>query len=110
MAAEAAATSDSNDQSVNESKSSEASKRPNFVQSLSRTSVTFFSGENASHIAQQKFEALKTAVIEAARNDEKKEEEVESEENQEKKIISHVLNHVRNANFHIISSIEMLRQ
>ncbi|XP_066920240.1 lipopolysaccharide-responsive and beige-like anchor protein, partial [Clytia hemisphaerica] len=99
MAAEAASTSDSNDQSVNESKSSEASKRPNFVQSLSRTSVTFFSGENASHIAHQKFDALKSAVIEDAERGggggEKEEEVAESEKeaDQEKKVITHVLNH-----------------
>ena len=94
MAARAAADSTLNEQSVNESNDTENTSKPAFVSSLSRTSVTFFSGDNASQVARQKFEALKEAALDGKTPSENGDKQEENED-EEQKIVAAILNHVR---------------
>ena len=103
MAAGAAPENDTNDQSVNKTLSKSIKTKPHFVQSLSRTSVTFFSSENANQVAKQKFEELKEIAFKTESNDEAEEGKQKGEENKntddknsENKLVSIVLNHVWN--------------
>ena len=92
MAARAAAETKLNDQSVNESNgSAETISKPPLMSNISRSSVTFFNGDNASQVANEKYESIKTLTLEQ-NNVQNEEEEVEKTD--EERVIAATLNHV----------------
>ena len=94
MAAGAASGNDTNDQS--ETLTESIKTKPQYSQSLSRTSVTFFSSENAEQIARRKVEELKAVAFKTEENEEGNQEEKKETCDGEKRLVSFVLNHVRN--------------
>lgn len=101
MAAQAAGDDTVNDQSVNESIENQESNKtslgtnPPLKKSISRTSVTFFSSENASHVAKQRFEALKKEVLDQTKKGEDEVKGGTDDAIDEKKLTEAVLNYVR---------------
>ena len=87
------------DKSVNDSSSKDNKTKPQLFQSVSRNSVTFFSGENAIKVAKQKLQALKEIAFknESTERGEEKQHQKNDEEDKnsfEKKLVNIVLNHV----------------
>lgn len=99
MAAGAASENDTIDQSAILTENIKT--KPQYSQSLSRTSVTFFSSENAEQIAKRKIEELKAVAFKTEENEEEGKEENKESDDGEKKLVSFVLNHVRNYFYYI---------
>jgi hypothetical protein len=92
MAARAAAETNLNDQSVNESNvSPEPSSKPTLMSNISRSSVTFFSGDNATQVANQTYESIKSSTLEQ-KNPQNEEEETKKTDTE--RIEAAILNHV----------------